>query len=68
MHSGQFVLQQADNLGFRRGEYLLDFFDIQVPKNTLDLILILIQVHMQKFKTYSPNRIVDREIVLHLNF
>ena len=43
---------QVGNLVLRCGEYLLGLLDIHVPKDTLDLILVLMQVygsHMQEF-------------------
>ena len=53
MHYIQFFLLQVGNLFLRCGEYLLDLLDIHVPKDTLDLILVLMQVygsHMQEFR------------------
>ena len=50
-------------------EYWLDLFDIHVPKNTLDLILLLMQVHCGShagIRKCSPNCFVDQGIVLHV--
>ena len=60
---------QVGSLVLRCGEYLLDLLDIHVPKDTLDLFLVLMQVYGSPhagIQTYSPNRFVDQEIVLHV--
>ena len=65
LHTFQITLCGATRQsGLAFGEYLLDLLDIHDPRNTLDLILILMQVYGSphaRNQIYSPNRFVDRE-------